>query len=175
MAHFDASGTALSRLLPDEALGAELEEQTPPWGLEWPVWKLSWPAEHLDSKTGVCQALEAAVARVDEPLGAKLERVEAGMAPRLPRRDSAVGDAQEEAWGEDKGHRVVDQQLEAAQAHPLEAEIVVDELMWKGRRWAARRLRLAAGVAVDVVGGAQEEEVTEELHPLRCRRRSKPV
>ena len=97
------------------------------------------------------------------------------MAPRLPRRDSAVGDAQEEAWGEDEDHRVVDQQLEAAQAHPLEAEIVVDELMWKERRWSARRLRLAAGVVVDVVGGAREEEVTEELHPLRRRRRSKPV
>ena len=133
MAHFGASGTTLSRLLPDEALGAELEEQTPPWGLGWSVWKLSWHAENLDSKIGVYQALGAAVARVDEPLGVKLARMEAGMAPRLPRRDSAVGDSQEEAWEEDEDHRVVDQQLEAAQAHPLEAEIVVDELMWKGR------------------------------------------
>ena len=134
LARFDASGTALSRLLPDEALGAALEERTPPWGLGWLVWKLSWRAESLDSKTSVYQALGAAVAHVDEPLGAKLERVEVGMARHPPRRDSAVGDAQEEAWEEDDDHRVVDQQLEAAQAHPLEAEIVVDELMWKGRR-----------------------------------------
>ena len=71
MAHFGASGTTLSRQLPDEALGAELEEQTPPWGLEWPVWKLSWNAGRSDSKIGVYQALGAAVARVDEPLGAE--------------------------------------------------------------------------------------------------------
>ena len=97
------------------------------------------------------------------------------MAPRLPRRDSAVVDAQEEAWEEDDDHRVVDRRLEAVQAHPLEAEIVVDELMWKGRRYSARRLRLAADVVVDVVGGAREEEVTEGLHPLRRRRRNKLV
>ena len=175
MAHFGASGTTPSRLLPDEGLGAALEEQTPPWELEWPVWKLSWNAGRSDSKIGVYQALGAAVARVDEPLGAKLEKVEAGTAPRLPRRDSAVVDAQEEAWEEDDDHRVVDRRLEAVQARPLEAEIVVDELMWKGRRCSARRLRLTADVVVDVVGGAREEEVTEELHPLRRRRRSKPV
>ena len=97
------------------------------------------------------------------------------MAPRLPRRDSAVGDAQEEAWGEDKGHRVVDQQLEAAQAHPLEAEIVVDELMLKECRESARRRPLLADDVLDDVGGALGAEETEELRPLRRRRMNKPV
>ena len=96
MAHFDASGTALGQLLPDEALEEEPEERTPPWGLRWPVWKLNQNAGSSDPRTIVYQALGAAVADVDEPLGVKLGRVEAGKAPRLPRRGSAVGDEQEE-------------------------------------------------------------------------------
>ena len=173
MAHFDASGTVLGRLLPDEGLEEGLEEQTPPWALEWPVWKLDLNAESSDPKTNVYQALGAAVADVDEPLGVKLGRVEAGKAPRHLRRGSAVGDEQEEASEGVVDHRVVDRPLEVVQAHPLEAETVVDELMLKECRESARRRPLLADDVLDGVGGAQGAEETEELRPLRRRRMNK--
>ena len=72
-------------------------------------------------------------------------------------------------------HRVVDRPLEVVQAHPPEAEIVVDELMLKECRESARRRPLLADDVLDDVGGALGAEETEELRPLRRRRMNKPA